>query len=65
MLYSLFLVTFGIFLGQEYSIPSIKKLSLNIYNSNFNNEKNVDINTDNNFSINKIFEYFNKLKKDD
>lgn len=62
MLYSLFLITFGIFLGQEYPIPSIKKLTLNIYNYDFNIHTNKD--TNDNLSINKILEYFNKKKED-
>ena len=30
MLYSLFLLTFGIYLGQEYPIPNIKIISINL-----------------------------------
>lgn len=65
MLYSLFLVTFGVFLGQEYPIPSIKKLTSNIYNYNFNNFNNFNTNkeTNDNLSINKILEYLNNFKK--
>lgn len=48
MLYSLFLLTFGIYLGQEYpSIPNIKSISVNLLqtlqnaNVNQNNAQRV------------------------
>ena len=44
MLYSLFLLTFGIYLGQEYPIPNIKIISINLLQTlqNVNDPENID-----------------------
>lgn len=48
MLYSLFLLTFGIYLGQEYPIPNIKIISINLLqtlqNVNDPSIRNIDLN---------------------
>lgn len=65
MIYSFLVLTFGIFLGQEYNLPSIKNAFL--YTYNFLNERkkvknNNDNNNDNdNDNVNNIKLFLKKL----
>lgn len=72
MIYSFLVLSFGIFLGQEYNLPSVKNAFLYTYNflnerkkvkndndnvNNNDNENNND-NTNNVNNIKSLFDYF-------
>jgi hypothetical protein len=54
MIYSLLVLTVGVFLGQEYNLPSVKNVLLYMYN--FLNERKKVKDTENN--IKNMFGYF-------
>lgn len=58
MIYSLIILTLGIFLGQEYNLPSVKNILLYTYNF-LNERKKVKKDNDEN-NIKNLFNYFDK-----
>lgn len=62
MLYSLTILLIGIYLGQEFNLPSIKQLSLSLTKTNDrknDNQNNLQVNY-----IERFFSYiFNKQKE--
>lgn len=59
MLYSLTILLVGIYLGQEFNLPSIKQFSLFLTKTNHNNPQNLQ-----NIYIERFFNFvFNKQKE--
>jgi hypothetical protein len=57
MFYSLFVLTFGIYLGQEYAIPNIRLVGINLlrYVETLQNEPERQIRERQTFSIFEMF----------
>jgi hypothetical protein len=58
MIYSFLVLTVGVFLGQEYNLPSVKNVLL--YTYNFLNERKKVKSDDENNNIYNLFNYFNR-----
>lgn len=75
MIYSLFVLFLGVYLGQEYNLPSIKYSFLNFMNllqtfkknSLTNNEENNESDSGTGYgytsTFNEFYEYFSKRKQ--
>jgi hypothetical protein len=59
MIYSFLVLTVGVFLGQEYNLPSVKNVLLYTYNF-LNERKKVKDDDENNNNIYNLFNYFNR-----
>lgn len=63
MFYSLALLAFGIYLGQELNLPSVKILALTLFNKTTTNQEKQDQLTTNTY-YNWVVNYFvNKQKE--